>query len=77
MGFLGVPYNLFRLLSRDLDRYSQLSYQSLFDKFIFNAADIDMESNEIKINLKKKRNLPLILKEMSKFNSYDYSWLNN
>jgi len=72
-----LTHNLFRLLARDLQRYSHLSDQRLFDKFVLNSADIDIRHNVIQVFLKKKRNLPLILEEMSKFNSYKYSWLNN
>jgi len=72
-----LTHNIFRLFAMDLKRYSHLSDQSLFDKFILNSADIEILPDVIKVNLKKKRNLPLILEEMGKFNSYNYPWLNN
>jgi len=72
-----LTHNLFRLLARDLQRYAHLSDQSLFDKFILNSADIEILPDTIKVNLKKKRNLPVILEQMAKYNSYNYPWLNN
>lgn len=72
-----LTHNIFRLLASDLERYSHISDQSLFDKFILNSADVEIENEKIKVYLKKKRNLPLILDVMQKFKSKKYEWLNN
>lgn len=72
-----LTHNLFRLLALDLQRYSHLSDQSLFDKFLLNAADIEIENEKIKICLKKKRDLPIILEAMQNYKSNKYEWLNN
>jgi hypothetical protein len=69
--------NLYRLLALELERYSNLSIQSLYDKFVLNGADIIIDEKAITIQLKKKRNLPLILEVMQKFSRQKYSWLNN
>ena len=49
-----LTHNLFRLFALDLERYSHISDQSLFDKFLLNTADIEIENDKIKVFLKKK-----------------------
>lgn len=70
-----LAYNLYRLLALELDRYSNLSVQSLYDKFVFNGADIIIREDTITVQLKKKRNLPLILEVMKKYSRQKYPWL--
>lgn len=72
-----LAHNLYRLLALELERYSNLSIQSLYDKFVLNGADIIINENTIIVQLKKKRNLPLILEVMQKFSRQKYPWLNN
>ncbi len=72
-----LTHNLFRLFALDLERYSHISDQSLFDKFILNTADIEIENGKIKVFLKKKRNLPIVLELMQKFALEKYEWLGN
>jgi len=72
-----LTHNLFRLLTLDLERYSHIADQAVYDKFLLNSADIEIENNKIKVLLKKKRNLPVILEAMKKYESEKYEWLNN
>lgn len=72
-----LAHNLYRLLALELERYSNLSIQSLYDKFVLNGADIIIRQNTITVQLKKKRNLPLILEVMQKYSRQKYPWLNN
>ena len=72
-----LAHNLYRLLALELERYSNLSIQSLYDKFVLNGADIIIRENTITVQLKKKRNLPLILEVMQKYSRQKYPWLNN
>jgi hypothetical protein len=69
--------NLYRLLALELERYSHLSAQSLYDKFVLNGADIIIGEDTITVQLKKKRNLPLILEVMPKYSRQKYPWLND
>jgi len=69
--------NLYRLLALELERYSNLSIQRLYDKFVLNGADIIIKQNTITVQLKKKRNLPLILEVMQQYSRLKYPWLNN
>jgi len=70
-----LAHNLYRLFALELGRYSDLSVQRLYDKFVLNGADIEIGARTIKVQLKKKRDLPLILEIMPKFNQQKYSWL--
>lgn len=72
-----LTHNLYRLLARDLDRYYNLSDQSIYEKFIENSADIKIGENLIEVRYKKKRNLPLLLEKMSNHEGTTYSWLDN
>jgi hypothetical protein len=74
-----LTHNLFRLFANDLQRYEKLSDQSLYDKFLINSADIDIniENKKITVKYKKKRNLPLLLETMNKYNDTNYRWLSN
>jgi len=72
-----LTHNLFRLFAMDMERYHNLSDQSIFDKFIDNAADITIEENTIDVRLKKKRNLPLLLEKLEPFQNIKYQHLSN
>ena len=72
-----LTHNIFRLFAQDLERYSHVSDQTLFDKFILNTADVEIDEEKIKVFLKKKRNLPLILEVMQKFESSKFDWMEN
>ncbi|MDF1574447.1 MAG: hypothetical protein P1P86_04555, partial [Bacteroidales bacterium] len=67
--------NLYRLLALQLERYEHLSVQSLYDKFVLNGADVIIQEDAITVQLKKKRNLPLILEVMQTFSRQKYPWL--
>jgi hypothetical protein len=67
--------NLYRLLALQLERYEHLSVQSLYDKFVLNGADVIIQEDTITVQLKKKRNLPLILEVMQKYSRQKYPWL--
>ena len=72
-----LAHNLFRLFALELGRYMNLSAQGLYDKFVLNGADIEIGKKTIKVQLKKKRELPLILEVMEKFNQQKYGLLAN
>lgn len=72
-----LTHNIYRLFARELERYSHLSNQTIYEKFIKNTADIQIENKDIIVNLKKKRELPLVLQTMAEFEALNYPWLNN
>jgi hypothetical protein len=72
-----LTHNLFKLLANDLPRYEHLSDQSLYELFLLNSADIEINEESIIIKLKKKRHLPLLLETMDKYKDINYPWLGN
>ena len=72
-----LTHNLYRLFAKDLNRYSHLSDQSIYEKFIENGADIKVGEELIEVKYKKKRNLPLILETMVNYENQKFGWLNN
>jgi len=72
-----VAHNIYRLFAFELEGYSHLTSQSLYEKFITNAADVEIDHDEIVVNLKKKRNLPLLLETMNRYQGHKFSWLDN
>ncbi|MCF6333182.1 MAG: transposase [Draconibacterium sp.] len=72
-----MAHNIYRLFALDLEGYSHLTSQSLYEKFISNPADVEITKKKIIVKLKKKRNLPMILENMNKFKELNIPWLNN
>jgi len=72
-----IAHNIYRLFANDLERYNHCSVQTLYEKFILNSADIDIDTDQIVVKLKKKRNLPLILETMNKYKNYKYEMFDN
>ncbi len=72
-----LTHNVFRLFAMDTDRYTHATDQKIYDKFLDSSADIDIDENQIKIDLKKKLNLPQILQMTSDYKHLQYPWLNN
>lgn len=70
-----LTHNLYRLFAADMERYTFLSDQSLYQKFIQNAAEVKIEEKAIVVHLKKKRNLPLVLEKLNRFKDVKYSSL--
>ncbi len=70
-----LAYNLYKLLAHDLEDYKYLSAESIFDKFIRNSGFIEIKDDSIIVNLKKKRNSPLLITALQKYANYNYEWL--
>ncbi|MBI3657679.1 MAG: transposase [Acidobacteria bacterium] len=72
-----LTHNIYRLLAKELEGYSHLSDISIFDKFINNSGVVKLDQNTINVGLKKKRNLPLLLTALQKFQNVETaSWGN-
>jgi hypothetical protein len=72
-----LAYNLYRLFAMELVRYEHLTAQSIYEKFISNEGDVEIGDDQIIIKLKKKRNLPMVLETMKKFETVKVPFLNN
>lgn len=72
-----LAHNIYRLFALELDRYSSMSDQGIYEKFIANNGTITIEGENINVAMKKKRELPQILETMGVYKKTKYKWLNN
>jgi predicted DNA-binding protein YlxM (UPF0122 family) len=72
-----LAHNLYRLLAFSLERYRHYTDERIYEMFIANSGEITIEQEQIRIDLKKKRELPLLLDFFKKSNEVKYSWLDN
>jgi hypothetical protein len=54
-----------------------MSDEQIYKKFIYNNGEITIDQNEIRIDLKKKRELPNVIDFVKKSKKLKYPWLNN
>ena len=72
-----LAHNLYRLLAMEFDRYEKMTAEGFYKKFIANSGDIEIEDTKIRIDLKKKRELPQLLEFIKKSNDMKYPWLDD
>jgi transposase len=74
-----LAHNIYRLFAYYLERYEHFCDERIYEKFIANNGDItiNIESDTINIELKKKRDLPFIIEVMKKFENTTYPWIGN
>ena len=72
-----LAHNLYRLFALSLDRYHHMSDERIYKKFIVNNGDISIEQDKIRIDLKKKRELPQLIELAKSSESLKYPWLDN
>ena len=72
-----LAHNIYRLFALDMERYSEFSDERIYEKFIANNGNIKIAGNQIKIELKKKKDLPQIIEMMQKYTDFNYQWLGN
>ena len=72
-----LAHNLYRLFALSLERYQNMSDERIYTKFVVNNGDISIEESAIRIDLKKKRELPLLLEYLKKSNDLKRPWLDN
>jgi hypothetical protein len=72
-----LAHNLYRLLATALDRYQHFSDERIYEMFVVNSGDITIGQSEIRMDLKKKRELPLLLEYFKESKDIKYPWLKN
>jgi predicted DNA-binding protein YlxM (UPF0122 family) len=72
-----LAHNLYRLFASDLLGYSHQTDQSIFEKFIYNSGYVKIKDEEIVVQLKKKRHLPVLLGMLEKYQNKKIPWLGN
>ena len=70
-----LAYNIYRLLAKELPRYTHQTAEKLYEKFISNSGKVAINKNKIAVLLKKKRHLPAILSAMKRFTPCSIEWL--
>ena len=71
-----LAHNIYRLFAANLKGYSHQSDQTIYEKFLDNSGEVEIVDNKIIVKLKKKRNLPLLLTELQRFQNIPVPWLN-
>jgi hypothetical protein len=69
-----LAHNLYRLLALDLPGYRHCKAHTLYDSFIDNYGDIEVNEEDIIVKMNRKRSLPLLKESLPK-QVYSYSWL--
>lgn len=72
-----LAHNIYRCFAKDLEGYSHCNAGTLFDKFICNAGEIEINNDKILVKLKRKRHLPLLLEHVNNYSNTGFDWLNS
>jgi len=72
-----LAHNLYRLFASELGRYAHLGAEKIYNKYISNNGNIQIDNDKIKVELKKKRDLPQTLEVLQYNTDYKYEWLGN
>jgi hypothetical protein len=72
-----LAHNLYRLLAMSLHRYHHFADERIYEKFVQNSGEIEIGETQIRIDLKKKRELPLLLDFFKQSQATKYAWLTN
>lgn len=72
-----LAHNILRLFAMDLTGYSHNSDYTLYKKFLSMTGNVQIESDQITVSMKKKRNLPLLLTTMDKFKTTKIKFFQN
>lgn len=71
-----LAHNIYRLYATDLDRYAHLSDARIYEKFVAIQGKISIKSDGIIVDMKKRRDLPLILETMKNYGDIRYETFN-
>jgi hypothetical protein len=72
-----LAHNMYRLLAMSLDRCQHFSDERIYEKFVANSGEIEIGETQIRIDLKKKRELPLLLDFFKQSQKTKFTWLDN
>ena len=67
-----LAHNIYRLFALDLDRYAHQSDEKIYEKFVAIQGKISIKNSEIIVDMKKRRDLPLILETMNNYKDLRY-----
>ncbi len=69
-----LAHNIYRLFALDLERYTHLSDAKIYEKFVAIQGKISIKNSEIIVDMKKRRDLPLILETMNNYKDVKYNF---
>jgi hypothetical protein len=72
-----LAHNIYRIFAGNMERYSEFSNESIYEKFIDNNGSIEIDTDTIEVELKKKRDLPQIIEMMNLYENIKYTWIEN
>ena len=67
-----LAHNIYRLFALALERYAHLSDEKIFEKFVAIQGKISINEKQIIVDIKKRRDLPLILETMNNYKDVKY-----
>jgi len=67
-----LAHNIYRLFTLDLERYTHLSDEKIYEKFVAIQGKISIDAKGITVDMKKRRDLPLILETMNNYKDLRY-----
>ena len=70
-----LAHNLYRLFALELGRYSNLTSVKIYEKFILNSGTVKIIEDKIIVSINKRRDLPLLLEVMQKFENIKFNKL--
>ena len=70
-----LAHNLYRLLAMNLKGYSHYAPITLYNQFIDNFGEIDVERFKVNVKLNRKRSLPLLLDALPGLTDFTYGWI--
>ncbi len=72
-----LAHNLYRLFASELEGYEHQSDVKIYEKFVLNGGNIDLDGLEVKAVMRKKRHHPTLLSTMQQYEEYNIPWLRN
>jgi hypothetical protein len=67
-----LAHNIYRLFALDLERYTHLSDEKIYEKFVAIQGKVSFDVKGITVDMKKRRDLPLILETMKNYENLRY-----
>jgi len=67
-----LAHNIYRLFALDLERYAHLSDEKIYEKFVAIQGKVSVNAKEIVVDMKKRRDLPLILETMNNYKNVKF-----
>ena len=71
-----LAHNIYRLFALDLERYAHLSDEKIYEKFVAIQGKVSVDVKGITVDMKKRRDLPLIIETMKNYENLRYDRFN-